>query len=164
MALILFTLFLWAATATMATLAYRRHDGSLAAGAKDALRESVFIAPRLLVGILGAGFVAALLPEDLVRQSLGVDSGFAGLIVASAAGIIIPGGPVVTFAVGAAALEAGAGIGQVIGFVTAWLLMSLNRTLVWEMPIMGGYFMVFRYTTSALLPIAIGSLVDLLAG
>jgi uncharacterized membrane protein YraQ (UPF0718 family) len=163
MALILFTVFLWSATAAFGVTAWRRGDGSFAAGIRDAVREALFIAPRLIVGVLGAGFVAALLPGELVSSALGSGSGWQGLVIASVAGMIIPGGPVVAFAVGAAALEAGAGAGQVIAFVTAWLLMSSNRTLVWEMPIMGAPFILFRMAICLPIPVIVGALITLIA-
>jgi len=162
MALILFTVFLWGATTAFGVMAWRRHDGTFAAGIRDAAREALFIAPRLIVGVLGAGFVAALLPGELVSSALGSGSGWPGLVIASLAGMAIPGGPVVAFAVGAAALEAGAGAGQTMAFVTAWLLMSSNRTLVWEMPIMGAPFILFRMTLCLPFPVIVGALISLI--
>ncbi|MEM5584693.1 permease [Roseibium sp. AS2] len=162
MALILFSIFLWSATGALGWLAYQRRDGSFRSGARDAVREAVFIAPRLLIGVLGAGFIAALLPGDLVSRVLGSESGFPGLLMASGAGLIIPGGPVVAFSVGAAALEAGAGSGQVIAFLTGWLLMSSNRTIIWETPIMGVPFTTLRYAISLPFPVVIGGIVTLM--
>ncbi|MEP4033257.1 hypothetical protein [Roseibium polysiphoniae] len=163
MALVLFTILLWTATATLGAIAFRRSDGTFARGLRDAAREAVFIAPRLCIGILGAGFVAALLPADLVSAYLGAGSGIVGLAGASVAGMILPGGPVVAFAVGAAALEAGAGHGQVGAFILGWLLLSSNRTLVWEIPIMGTGFVLFRMVLATPIPLAIGYFISLLA-
>jgi len=163
MALILFTIFLWGATAVLGVLAFQRNDGTFTSGLKDAAWEAVFIAPRLCIGIMGAGFVAALLPGEMVSTYLGGNSGALGLLAASAAGMIIPGGPVVAFAVAAAALDAGAGSGQAVAFVTGWLLLSSNRTLVWEMPIMGMPFILFRMLLALPIPLLVGYVVSLLA-
>ncbi|TYC51262.1 permease [Rhodobacterales bacterium] len=163
MALILFTVFLWATTILLGAIAWQKNDGTFTSGLRDAAREAVFITPRLCVGILGAGFVAELLPGELVSTYLGAGSGLPGLLAASIVGVLIPGGPVVAFAVAAAALEAGAGMGPVIAFVVGWLLMSFNRTLVWELPIMGANFIFFRAVLALPVPILTGWAVSLLS-
>jgi len=163
MALILFTILLWSATAVFGLTALRRGDGSFKEGLRDAAREALFIAPRLVVGVLGAGFIAALLPADLVSNTLGGGSGWLGLTLAAAAGFVIPGGPVVAFAVSASALEGGAGPGQVVAFISGWLLLSSNRTLVWELPIMGNSFLIFRMAICLPFPVIIGYLISLAA-
>lgn len=163
MALILFTIFLWTTTIVLGSIAWQKNDGTFTSGLKDAAREAVFIAPRLCVGILGAGFVAELLPGELVSTYLGSGSGFLGLAAASIAGLLIPGGPVVAFAVAAAALDAGAGLGPVIAFVVGWLLLSSNRTLVWELPIMGANFILFRAVIALPIPMLTGWAVSQIA-
>jgi uncharacterized membrane protein YraQ (UPF0718 family) len=121
-----------------------------------------FIAPRLVIGVLGAGFVAALLPPETVRTFLGDGSGSLGILAATVAGGFLPGGPVVAYAVGGAALEAGAGTAQVMTFVTAWLLFSFNRTIIWEVPVMGARYTGIRMAMALPVPIAVGHLALLL--
>lgn len=158
MTLILFTGVLFGGALWMGVLAARRADGTLEGGFRDALREMTFVAPRLTVGVIGAGFTAELLPSDAVRSVLGAESGSLGVLLASAMGAIIPGGPVLVYAVGGSALLAGAGVPQVIAFVTAWLLLSLTRTLVWEAPIMGMRYVRDRVMLSLVFPVLIGHL------
>ncbi|AXS40783.1 hypothetical protein [Breoghania sp. L-A4] len=162
MTLLIFTGFLWGSMLTLGVIAARRGDGTFAHGVRLALREATFIAPRLFVGILGAGFVAELLPADTVRAFLGSGSGSLGILIATLAGGIVPGGPVVAYAVGGAALEAGAGVPQVMAFVTAWLLFSVNRTFVWEVSVMGGAYVRARMMLSLPVPLAVGHLALLL--
>ena len=76
--------------------------------------DFVVLLPRLTIGVIGAGFLAAMLPEETVATWLGPESGLIGIAIATFAGILTPGGPVVGFAVGTGALAAGAGAPQVV--------------------------------------------------
>jgi uncharacterized membrane protein YraQ (UPF0718 family) len=108
--------------------------------------------PRLAVGIIGAGFIAKALPQDVVSGWLGPDSGFKGIALAALAGALTPGGPVVGYAMGAAALKAGAGLPQVMAFVTGWALYTINRMIVWELPLMPRDLVLLRVVVSLPLP------------
>ena len=152
-----FTVALWIGTLGFAILAWRRRDGTFAAGLRDSLREYKFIIPRLTVGIVGAGFVAAAMPSGFVEATLGPASGFGGVAIAVACGLIVPGGPVIAYALAAPALLAGAGIPQIITFLTAWNLYSSNRMLVWELPIMGRRFVVARALMTVPVPFVLGA-------
>ncbi len=162
MTLVIFTALLFGAAVWLGVVSARRADGTLEGGARDALREMAFVAPRLIVGVIGAGFTAELLPPEMVRSVLGAESGSLGIALATVMGAIIPGGPVLVYAVGGSALLAGAGMAQVIAFVTSWLLLSATRTLVWEAPIMGMRYVRDRVLLSLPYPIMIGHLVMLL--
>lgn len=158
MTLIVFTALLFGGALWLGVLAARRADGTLERGVRDALREMIFVAPRLIIGVIGAGFTAELLPPEIVRGVLGAESGSLGILLATAAGAILPGGPVLVYAIGGSALLAGAGAAQVIAFVTSWLLYSATRTLVWEAPIMGYRYVWDRVLLSAPFPIIVGHL------
>lgn len=152
MIVLVLTIFLYAMAATLALVAWRRKDGTLRVGLRESWTDFVHLIPRLLVGVLGAGFIARLLPQDMVIAWFGPGSGPVGLVLASIAGAIVPGGPVVGFAMGAAALKAGAGVPQVVAFVTAWSLYTLNRILVWELPVMNARFVWMRAAISLPFP------------
>ena len=61
-------------------------------------------------------------------------SGFLGVMIATLGGALTPGGPVVGFSIGAAALKSGAGAPQVIAYSTAWALYAIHRLVIWEAP------------------------------
>ncbi len=131
-----------------------RKDGKMALTAtKDGAREWLELIPRLAIGIVGSGFLAALLPEELVRTWLGESSGLTGLLIATGVGALVPGGPVVGFAIGATALKSGAALGPVTAFVTAWALFALQRIFVWELPFMPRRLVIVRVLASLPLPI-----------
>lgn len=153
-----FSALLWAIAGALLLLARRRKDGTEREGLRRASKEFLWLLPRLAIGIVGAGFIARLLPEEQVAAHLGPGSTWLGLAIATIAGALTPGGPVVGFSVGAAALKAGAGLPQVVAFVTAWSLVSLNRMIVWELPIMPRWFIALRLLVCAPLPLLVGAI------
>ncbi|MEO1314113.1 MAG: hypothetical protein AAFV27_09590 [Pseudomonadota bacterium] len=118
-----------------------------------------FTMPRVIVALLGAGFFAELLPEAQMQAWFGTDAGFGGLLLAVLLGPVTPGGAFVSFAIGAAALKAGAGVAPVIGYVTAWSLFSLSKILVYEVPILGAQTVLVRLAVSWPFPLLVGGAV-----
>jgi uncharacterized membrane protein YraQ (UPF0718 family) len=122
-------------------------DG-LREGATDFLR----LLPKVLLGVVGSGYVAAIMPADVTARYLGPESGFLGVTIAILAGAFTPGGPVVGFSIGAAAIKSGAGAPQVIAYVTAWALFAVQRFFLWELPIMPQRLVWIRVLASLPLP------------
>lgn len=163
MTAILTTALLWVGAIVLGTIAWRRGEGVFAAGLRRALGFAVFLLPRMVIGILGAGFLARVLPGELVSELLGPSSGSLGIAIASALGLATPAGPFVSFAIGASALKSGAGLPQVVAYVTAWSVFSLQRFLVWELPLVGARFSADRLLVSWPIPLATGHLALLFA-
>ena len=67
-------------------------------------------------------------------------------------GALTPGGPVVGFSIGAAALKSGAGAPQVIAYSTAWALYAIHRLMIWEVPMMPPRIVWLRAAVSLPLP------------
>lgn len=162
MIVLAFTLFLFAIVGVCVFIAWRRRDGSMEAGLKEAGIDFWHLLPRLAVGVIGAGFIAKAMPQDVVAAWLGPSSGLGGVTMATIAGALTPGGPVVGFAVGAAALKAGAGLPQVAAFVTGWSLYTLHRVGVWEIPTMPVRFVVTRMAVSLPFPFLVAGVIWLL--
>jgi uncharacterized membrane protein YraQ (UPF0718 family) len=159
MVVLFFTLFLFVIAAGCLWLAWRRGDGSMEASLKEAGLDFWHLLPRLAVGVIGAGFIAKAMPQDTVSAWLGPASGVQGVTLAALAGALTPGGPVVGFAMGAAALKAGAGLPQVMAFVTGWSLYTINRVLVWEVQTMPRKFVLMRLLVSVPFPFLAAALV-----
>jgi uncharacterized membrane protein YraQ (UPF0718 family) len=156
MNILIASLLLYGAVVFLGQVAWRRRDGSLQGALQFSLVQAKLVAPRIFFAVLGAGFIAALVPPELVAAVVGGDTGFFGLLIASALGAVTPGGPMLAFAVGGAALEVGGGTPQIIAFVTAWGLYNLNRTMVWEVPIVGRHAVVQRVLVALPLPVFLG--------
>ncbi len=123
----------------------------------------VEIVPKVLAGTLIGALVRLLVPKETIAASLGAGSSWRGLLLATAAGILIPAGPFTVFPLAAALLVAGADAGAAAAFISAWLLLGINRALVWEIPFFGAHFVGLRMLASAWAPLAIGYAARLLA-
>jgi uncharacterized membrane protein YraQ (UPF0718 family) len=152
MVILAFTLLLAGIAAALSLAALRRGQAVFAAGLADAKGQFWHLLPRLAIGILGAGFLAHLMPKEAVLSWFGPNSGLVGTALAALAGILTPGGPVVGFALGTAALKAGADVAQVVAYVTAWSLLTFTRILSWEIPSMPAKLVLLRVIVSLPFP------------
>ena len=123
-----------------------RHDTSL----------FLKILPLLGAGILLVGFIQVLVPSNIVAKWLGKESGLKGILIATIAGAITPGGPMISFPMIIALKKGGADTGSLIAYLTAWTTLGLTRTLAWEIPLMGIEFTLIRTASSIILPVIAG--------
>lgn len=117
--------------------------------------------PKVLGGCLIGGFVALLLPRELVARWVGHESGLTGLLIAMVFGFILPGGPFTIYPVAGAFLLVGADVGTVATFLVSWSLIGTTRALVWELPFFGEDFVFWRVIAALPLPILAGVLARL---
>jgi len=143
---------LWTIVVALGLTLYLRDQPMFAHSLRFARREFVALLPRIAIGMLGAGFIAEILPSQLIPAWLGPDTGVAGLMFATVAGALTPGGPVVGFAIATAALKSGAGAPQIIAYSIAWALFALPRVLVFEIPTMPPRVVWLRVAVSLPLP------------
>lgn len=114
------------------------------------------IAPLVVAALIIGGYFQALVPRERVAAMLGDGSGLKGLLVASAAGALTPGGPFASFPLVVALFRAGAGYGAAVAYLTAWTGIAVQRAIVWEWPLLGPELAVARYVVSIPLPIIAG--------
>jgi hypothetical protein len=143
---------LFAVAAVLAVIAGSRSRALLKASAREGTIDFFKLMPRIMLGVIGAGYVAALLPQEVVGRWLGADSGLTGFAIAVIGGAFTPGGPVIGFSIGAAALKGGAGTPQVIAYVTAWALFAVQRMIQWEFPVMPVRLVWLRLAAALPLP------------
>jgi len=156
-------ILLWLVVGTLAIFAAMRGRVLLNDSAREGVMEFILLLPRIGIGVIGSGFVAEALPNEWVAPWLGPESGFLGVIIATLGGALTPGGPVVGFSLGAAALKSGAGAPQVIAYSTAWALYAIHRLLIWEVPMMPARVVWLRAAVSLPLPF-IAAALAILAG
>jgi uncharacterized membrane protein YraQ (UPF0718 family) len=116
------------------------------------------ILPKVAAGCLIGAFVRLLVPREVIVRWVGEGSGLRGLAIATGVGAIFPGGPFTIFPLAGAFMLSGADRGSAVAFVTAWLLIGVNRAIIWETPFFGADFVMFRYVLSLPLPILAGIL------
>jgi len=126
------------------------------------LRLFLRFGPVLVLSFLVAGLAEALLPREWVASALGEDSGWRGLFLASAAGIVTPAGPFVSMPLAAGLLRTGAAPAAVVTFLASWGLLAVHRLFAWEVPILGASFAFTRWALCLVLPVAAGALTRLL--
>lgn len=123
----------------------------------------VDILPKVLAACVIAALVAVLMPRETVLRWVGAESGMLGILIATLAGVICPGGPITIFPVAAAFIAIGADVGAAVAFITSWTLLGYARALVWELPFFGGDFLIWRGIVCIPLPIVAGLLARLIA-
>lgn len=153
------TLVLAVAAAILLILALRRGpnvalDGLLAAW--GTLRRNLIL---LVLGFVLAGLVQVLIPRDLITRWLGDEAGIKGILIGCVVGGVVPGAPYATFPLVASLYQAGASIGAVVGFVTAWALWSVSRLPI-EMALIDPRPALIRYGVTFIVPPLAGVLAE----
>jgi uncharacterized membrane protein YraQ (UPF0718 family) len=143
---------LWVIALALGLLAASRSRQLVRDSAREGVVDCLRLIPRIMLGVVGSGYIAALLPQEVVGRWLGADSGISGLCIAVLGGAFTPGGPVIGFSIGAAALKGGAGAPQVIAYSLAWALFAVQRLFIWEFPVMPQRLVVWRVLASLPLP------------
>jgi hypothetical protein len=152
MSAVLIDVILWATVAALAILTWRRGRPVFTAALRGGTMDFITIIPRIALGVVGSGYIAAIIPPAIITGWLGPDTGWLGVVTAVIAGAATPGGPVVGFSIGAVALKSGGGAPQVIAYVIAWALFAFQRVILWEIPFMPARFVWFRAAVSLPFP------------
>ena len=144
---------LWVIVAVMTVVAALRGGRSFVrTGYWEGFLDFLRLTPRVAIGVVGSGYVAALLPPEVLGGLLGPKSGLFGTAIAALAGALTPGGPVVGFSVGFAALKSGAAAPQVIAYTTAWALFAIQRVASYEVVAMPAKVVWLRVVCSIPVP------------
>lgn len=118
----------------------------------------LFIIPRVGAAVLIAAFLQLLVPREVVSRLIGEKAGIGSVLIATIAGIFTPGGPLTSFPIVIALYSAGANKGALVAYLSAWAMVGLQRTLVWELPLMGPEFTMIRVGASLILPVIAGTI------
>ena len=113
--------------------------------------------PLVVSGTLIAGLVQAAIPREVITDFLGAEAGLRGIALGAISGSVMPGSPYVIFPLVGGLYRAGAGVGTIIAFVSAWSLISLAR-IPTEIPFLGTKIVAIRIAVSLIFPIVLGVL------
>lgn len=148
--------FLWGLAALLTAVVALKFPERL----RKAWRISLKTAPTTLIvvcmAIVASGFLAALLPTEVVARHMGEGSGVSGILVASALGAFLPGGPMVAFPLVITLARGEAGEPQLVALLSSWSVIAIHRLIAWELPLLGAAFAFRRIVTSFLFPPLIG--------
>ncbi len=145
----------------VAVVAYVKDPGLPALGARNGLSLLWFIIPRLVPALILAGMLQVVIPQETVARYFGKQSGLTAIVMASAAGVITPGGPMVSVPLLVVLSNSGMALGPLVAYMTAWSLFGMQRIIAWEAPLMGWHFVAVRTASSLVFPIVAGWLVTL---
>jgi len=141
-------------------IGYSRGEGQHIQGLNSGLKMIVEIIPLLLFAFIVAGMIQVLLPQELLSKWIGEESGLKGILIGTIAGGLTPGGPYVSLPVVAGLLKAGAGVGTLVAFLTAWSLWAVAR-LPMEIGILGWKFTLIRLACTFFFPPIAGFIAQL---
>lgn len=150
--------FLAVLAVVLLLLVYRQDPTGPKRAFKQGFRLAGRISVTMPIAVVFAGFAGELLPRETVAAGLGPESGFLGIILAGVIGGFMPGGPIVSFSTALVIYNAGAGVPQIIAFITGWSVYAFHRTLSYEIPLLGGRFALVRLAASLVLPLVAGAL------
>ena len=154
------TLYLLAGLVAFTLLLILRKEGL--SGVRDGVGTSALllrsVARMLVLGMALAGMTQVILPQEVITLWIGDESGFTGILIGVAVGAFVPGGPYVVIPLAASIFLAGAGVGPVAALITAWNTIPFTRTVMWELPFLGGAFTTSRMLVNLPFPIAAGLL------
>ncbi len=147
---------LWAVVIALLVHAWRMPGRKVEAAIRIAGRNGRIFVAVVPTALIAAGFLAPLIPEELVGRWLGEAAGAQGVLIGTLVGWLMPVPPVVLFPIVAVLLKSGAGFAQMTALVAAWNVFGFHRTLPLELPVMGGYFVSVRLLSCFLIPPAAG--------
>jgi uncharacterized membrane protein YraQ (UPF0718 family) len=124
----------------------------------DQGRAMVF---RVPLALLAAAFLSELIPAETIGGLIGGESGVRGILLSCLLGGFVPGGPMISFPIALVIWQMGAGQAQMVAFLAAWSIFAVHRIISYELPLMGGRFVMIRLASSWMLP-PIGGLIAVL--
>ncbi|MDJ0269685.1 MAG: hypothetical protein NXY59_03885 [Aigarchaeota archaeon] len=149
-----------AATLVIYVIGYLKDPSSVSKAVKDTLGmlfdPSQGFAYIVVAAFFLASMLAILLPSDIVASYLGRESGMRGILIGTTAGALTPGGPFLIFPILLSLYKAGASVGTLIAYISAWGLIAVHRIFALEIPLMGLPFTATRLAISAAIPIILG--------
>jgi uncharacterized membrane protein YraQ (UPF0718 family) len=153
------TLVLAGLALVLMVVAYFKDPSLPLIGTRNGLSMLAFIIPRLIPALIVAGLFQILVPQETVSRHFGREAGVRGLLIATGAGMLTPGGPMVSVPFMVALGNSGAALPVLVAYMTSWSLFGLQRIIAWEAPLMGWRFVWVRVIPSLAFPVVAGWLV-----
>jgi uncharacterized membrane protein YraQ (UPF0718 family) len=144
-----------------AIAAYLKDPGLPMLGARTGLSMLRFILPRLVPALILAGMLQVLIPPETVARYFGRQSGVSAILLASLAGILTPGGPMISVPLLVVLANSGMAPGPLVAYMTSWSLFGVQRIIAWEAPLMGWHFVMMRVLPSLAFPLVAGWIVKI---
>lgn len=125
---------------------------------KSYLAEMIFILPAVMILI---GLFKEWVPEDVIVEYMGEQSGVKGVSTALILGSTPTGPLYVAFPIASELLEKEASVTNIVIFLTAWACLKLPQEIV-EIQFLGGAFTALRLVLTAAAAIVMGLIMEYL--
>ncbi len=124
--------------------------------AQEYLIEMMVILPAVMVIM---GLFAVFIPSETVVKYMGKTSGFKGIALSILIGTLPTGPLYVAFPMAATLLKKGAGVSNIIVFLSAWACIKIPQEMV-EFQFLGGEFMLLRLILTIIFVIIMGVIIE----
>ena len=142
----------YAVAMVLAVAAYLKGEERHILGVIEAIKTILLVLPTLIGAFLIAGYIRVLMPEQVVGEWLGEESGFKGVLIGYLAGTLTFGGPFISFPIAASLYHAGGGVGTLTTYITSWALWG-GGIIFYEFTILGPRLFTIRIIASILFPL-----------
>jgi uncharacterized membrane protein YraQ (UPF0718 family) len=154
-----FDLIIYVLAAAVTVAAYLRDPSLPGVGLRAGGRMLLDIGPRLVAALIMTGMLQLLIAPEWIQHWLGGGSTHRAIFSGFVAGILTPGGPMVSFPIMTVFYKGGASLSALVAYMTSWSLFGFQRMLAWELPFMGTRFLLARVLPTLVFPIVAGYLV-----
>jgi uncharacterized membrane protein YraQ (UPF0718 family) len=154
-----FDLIIYVLAAAVTVAAYLRDPSLPGVGFRAGGQLLLDVLPRLVAALILTGMIQAMISPEWISHWLGQGSSHRGIFAGFVAGILTPGGPMVSFPIMVVFYKGGASLSALVAYVTSWSLFGFQRVIAWELPFMGTRFLVARVLPTLVFPILAGYLV-----
>ena len=76
---LLIDILLWGSVIAVGLIAWQRGQTVLVSSLREGSLEFINIVPRIALGVIGSGYIAAVIPQEVITGWLGPDSGWLGV-------------------------------------------------------------------------------------
>jgi uncharacterized membrane protein YraQ (UPF0718 family) len=157
-----FDLVIYVLAAALTLAAYLRDPSLPGVGFRTGGQLLLDVLPRLIGALIMTGMLQVLIAPEWIQHWLGRGSTHRAIFAGFVAGILTPGGPMVSFPIMAVFYTGGASLSALVAYMTSWSLFGFQRMLAWELPFMGPRFLLARVLPTLVFPILAGYLVRLI--
>jgi len=154
-----FDVIVYALAAALTLAAYLRDPSLPGVGLRAGGQLFLDVLPRLIGALILTGMIQALISPEWIAHWLGQGSSHRSIFAGFVAGILTPGGPLVSFPIMVVFYKGGASLSALVAYMTSWSLFGFQRVIAWELPFMGTRFLVARVLPTLVFPILAGYLV-----
>jgi uncharacterized membrane protein YraQ (UPF0718 family) len=158
-----FDFIVYGLAASLTVAAYLRDPSLPAVGLRNGGQLLLDVLPRLIGALIMTGMLQVLISPDWIQHWFG-GSSHRGILAGFVAGILTPGGPLVSFPIMVVFYKGGASLSALVSYMTSWSLFGFQRVLAWKLPFMGTRFLLARVLPTLVFPILAGYLVRLIYG